>query len=95
MCVCDVALDECVNLDVPRFRVTGYVSSSEHGKGRGSSDRQFYFINQRPCDFSKVRFTLLASGVTFLEMDSALQATTQQGGCTAKQSCVYKPSTPA
>ena len=35
-------------------RVEGFVSSSEHGKGRGSSDRQFLFVNRRPCDLSKV-----------------------------------------
>ena len=35
-------------------RISGFVSSSEHGKGRGSTDRQFFFINRRPCDFHKV-----------------------------------------
>ena len=34
--------------------ISGFVSSSEHGQGRSSSDRQFYFINQRPCDPQKV-----------------------------------------
>jgi DNA mismatch repair ATPase MutL len=34
--------------------VNGYVSSCDHGKGRGSSDRQFYFVNGRPCDATKV-----------------------------------------
>ncbi|KAK2152798.1 hypothetical protein LSH36_317g00024 [Paralvinella palmiformis] len=32
----------------------GYVSSSEHGLGRSSGDRQFYFINKRPCDPQKI-----------------------------------------
>ncbi len=32
----------------------GYVSTCEHGKGRGSADRQFYFINGRPCDPTRV-----------------------------------------
>ena len=30
------------------------MSSSEHGQGRATSDRQFYFINRRPCDLNKV-----------------------------------------
>ena len=34
--------------------VTGYISSAEHGQGRSSSDRQFFFINQRPFDSQKL-----------------------------------------
>ncbi|XP_077980767.1 mismatch repair endonuclease PMS2-like [Glandiceps talaboti] len=41
-----------VNNDI--FRVTGLVSKPDHGLGRSSTDRQFYFINNRPCDISKV-----------------------------------------
>jgi DNA mismatch repair ATPase MutL len=29
-------------------------ATCEHGQGRSSADRQFYFINKRPCDHSKV-----------------------------------------
>ncbi|XP_038064303.1 mismatch repair endonuclease PMS2-like isoform X2 [Patiria miniata] len=36
------------------FKLTGYVSKSDHGQGRSSADRQYYYINQRPCDFPKV-----------------------------------------
>lgn len=36
------------------FKLEGYVSSCEHGNGRSSADRQFIFINSRPCDLSKV-----------------------------------------
>ncbi|ELT88556.1 hypothetical protein CAPTEDRAFT_218769 [Capitella teleta] len=36
------------------FRITGFVSRPEHGVGRGSCDRQFYFINRRPCDPQKI-----------------------------------------
>ncbi|ROT82921.1 hypothetical protein C7M84_023906 [Penaeus vannamei] len=32
----------------------GFISSCEHGQGRSASDRQFYFINSRPCDPAKV-----------------------------------------
>ncbi|CAL1282724.1 unnamed protein product [Larinioides sclopetarius] len=36
------------------FKLEGYVSNSTHGEGRSSTDRQFYFINGRPCDLPKV-----------------------------------------
>ncbi|XP_065887523.1 mismatch repair endonuclease PMS2-like [Dysidea avara] len=36
------------------FRITGYISRCNHGCGRGSNDRQFYFINNRPCDHPKL-----------------------------------------
>ncbi|XP_033118947.1 mismatch repair endonuclease PMS2-like isoform X3 [Anneissia japonica] len=36
------------------FSISGYISSCEHGSGRSSADRQYYFINTRPCDFPKV-----------------------------------------
>lgn len=31
------------------FQFKGYVSKCSHGCGRSSSDRQFYYINSRPC----------------------------------------------
>jgi len=31
-------------------RVEGWVSSARHGEGRGAPDRQFYYVNSRPCD---------------------------------------------
>ncbi|KAL7857151.1 hypothetical protein SRHO_G00160500 [Serrasalmus rhombeus] len=36
------------------FTISGYVSQADHGVGRSSTDRQFFFINKRPCDPSKV-----------------------------------------
>ncbi|XP_071976594.1 mismatch repair endonuclease PMS2 [Engystomops pustulosus] len=36
------------------YTITGYVSRCDHGVGRSATDRQFYFINQRPCDPAKV-----------------------------------------
>ncbi|XP_076305601.1 mismatch repair endonuclease PMS2 [Tachypleus tridentatus] len=36
------------------FRLEGYVSSCQHGLGRSSPDRQFLFVNGRPCDLPKV-----------------------------------------
>ncbi|XP_062999127.1 mismatch repair endonuclease PMS2 [Elgaria multicarinata webbii] len=36
------------------YTITGFVSRCDHGVGRSTTDRQFFFINQRPCDPSKV-----------------------------------------
>uniref|UniRef100_A0A8C5G5R7 Mismatch repair endonuclease PMS2 n=1 Tax=Gouania willdenowi TaxID=441366 RepID=A0A8C5G5R7_GOUWI len=42
--------------DLPKqfFLVTGFVSRGDHGVGRSATDRQFFFINNRPCDPPKV-----------------------------------------
>ncbi|NWH76022.1 PMS2 endonuclease, partial [Piaya cayana] len=42
--------------DVPQnlYSITGFISRCDHGVGRSSTDRQFFFINQRPCDPAKV-----------------------------------------
>lgn len=34
--------------------ITGFISRCDHGVGRSATDRQFFFINQRPCDPAKV-----------------------------------------
>lgn len=36
------------------YSLSGYISTCEHGKGRSSPDRQFIYINNRPCDMTKV-----------------------------------------
>ena len=36
------------------YRLSGYISSCVHGEGRSSSDRQFIYVNRRPCDMTKV-----------------------------------------
>ncbi|XP_069012052.1 mismatch repair endonuclease PMS2 [Embiotoca jacksoni] len=36
------------------FSITGFVSRGDHGVGRSATDRQFFFINNRPCDPLKV-----------------------------------------
>ncbi|XP_014768074.1 mismatch repair endonuclease PMS2 [Octopus bimaculoides] len=36
------------------FSIDGYISKCEHGCGRSSTDRQFYFVNKRPCDSVKI-----------------------------------------
>ncbi|XP_065415048.1 mismatch repair endonuclease PMS2 isoform X2 [Chrysemys picta bellii] len=42
--------------DMPQnlFTITGFVSHCDHGVGRSTTDRQFFFVNQRPCDQSKI-----------------------------------------
>ncbi|XP_061563596.1 mismatch repair endonuclease PMS2 [Cololabis saira] len=42
--------------DLPKqlFSITGFVSRGDHGVGRSTTDRQFFFINSRPCDPLKV-----------------------------------------
>ena len=35
-------------------RVRGLISKFSVGCGRGSNDRQFFYVNGRPCDPSKV-----------------------------------------
>uniref|UniRef100_A0A8C5ANA0 PMS1 homolog 2, mismatch repair system component n=1 Tax=Gadus morhua TaxID=8049 RepID=A0A8C5ANA0_GADMO len=44
------------NAELPEelFTITGFVSRGDHGVGRSATDRQFFFINKRPCDPSKV-----------------------------------------
>ncbi|CAI2292962.1 unnamed protein product [Caenorhabditis sp. 36 PRJEB53466] len=40
------------------FNLRGFVSSCEHGSGRGTSDRQFVYINNRPVDYTRVTSTI-------------------------------------
>ncbi|CAK6446377.1 unnamed protein product [Pipistrellus nathusii] len=37
-----------------QFRISGFISHCTHGVGRSSTDRQFFFVNWRPCDPAKV-----------------------------------------
>ncbi|KAI5696853.1 hypothetical protein M8J75_001113 [Diaphorina citri] len=36
------------------FTLSGFISSAIHGHGRSTADRQFYFVNSRPCEPSKL-----------------------------------------
>nr|XP_033819538.1 mismatch repair endonuclease PMS2 [Geotrypetes seraphini] len=36
------------------YAITGFVSRCDHSVGRSSTDRQFFFVNHRPCDLAKV-----------------------------------------
>ena len=42
--------------------VVGYVSKSVHGEGRSSADRQFFYVNSRPCVQPKVSSKLFYGG---------------------------------
>ncbi|EEB12470.1 DNA mismatch repair protein pms2, putative [Pediculus humanus corporis] len=36
------------------YKIEGYISSCSHGCGKSGSNRQFYYINQRPIDHPKI-----------------------------------------
>jgi len=42
------------NHTIEKIEVVGYISKSTHGEGRSSADRQFFYINSRPCIQPKV-----------------------------------------
>ncbi|XP_044735289.1 mismatch repair endonuclease PMS2 [Chrysoperla carnea] len=41
------------NVQIP-FTIIGFISYCKPGSGRGTSDRQFYYINSRPCEINKL-----------------------------------------
>ncbi|XP_014665866.1 PREDICTED: mismatch repair endonuclease PMS2-like [Priapulus caudatus] len=42
------------DLTAKKFSISGYVSDCTHGEGRSTTDRQFVFINGRPCNLPNV-----------------------------------------
>lgn len=42
--------EEIDALGLSRFRFEGYISSCAHGHGRPARDRQYFYINSRPCE---------------------------------------------
>ncbi|SPP75805.1 blast:Mismatch repair endonuclease PMS2 [Drosophila guanche] len=42
--------EDVERLNQADFRLEGYISSCRHGAGRSTRDRQFFFVNARPCD---------------------------------------------
>ncbi|XP_055602995.1 mismatch repair endonuclease PMS2 [Uranotaenia lowii] len=42
--------EEMDNLNLSRYTIDGYISSCAHGSGRSSKDRQFFYVNSRPCE---------------------------------------------
>lgn len=37
-----------------RFEIEGYISNCSHGSGRSSKDRQYFYVNDRPCEPKQV-----------------------------------------
>nr|KAF6448381.1 PMS1-like protein 2, mismatch repair system component [Rousettus aegyptiacus] len=53
--ICDSNPSHSVILSLVTLNsVSGFISHCAHGVGRSSTDRQFFFINRRPCDPAKV-----------------------------------------
>ncbi|XP_019532022.3 mismatch repair endonuclease PMS2 [Aedes albopictus] len=42
--------EEVDKFNLSRYTIDGYISSCAHGSGRSSKDRQFFFVNSRPCE---------------------------------------------
>ncbi|XP_055836736.1 mismatch repair endonuclease PMS2 [Episyrphus balteatus] len=42
--------DDIELINAKQFELQGWISSCDHGKGRGSKDRQYFFVNSRPCE---------------------------------------------
>lgn len=43
-----------LEIDLTRFNISGWISSCSHGSGRSSKDRQFIYVNSRPCEPKKI-----------------------------------------
>ncbi|KAJ6646838.1 Mismatch repair endonuclease PMS2 [Pseudolycoriella hygida] len=48
------AINNLSEADLKRFTIDGWISTCHHGSGRSSKDRQFVFINSRPCEPKKI-----------------------------------------
>lgn len=46
----DIDEGDLDNLNLSRFQIEGWISNCGHGFGRSSKDRQFIFVNSRPCE---------------------------------------------
>jgi DNA mismatch repair protein PMS2 len=49
---------EIKDCQADNYKISGYVSTCQHGEGRSKADRQFFFINQRPCDLASMSKSL-------------------------------------
>lgn len=54
ICVWSFPLWNPVLIALTLNSISGFISHCAHGVGRSSTDRQFFFINRRPCDPAKV-----------------------------------------
>ena len=52
--VCHTDLDGSITNHV-EMEITGFISKPDTGCGRSSPDRQYFYLNERPCDLASVR----------------------------------------
>ncbi|XP_017472957.1 PREDICTED: mismatch repair endonuclease PMS2 isoform X2 [Rhagoletis zephyria] len=45
-----ITAEDIAQLKAAPFQLEGFVSSCSHGAGRSSKDRQYFYINSRPCE---------------------------------------------
>lgn len=48
--------EEIDKLNLAQFTIDGWISSCQHGCGRSARDRQYFFVNDRPCEPKQVGF---------------------------------------
>lgn len=46
----EIKLNEGDNVNENQFKLSGWISNCKHGSGRSSRDRQYFFVNARPCE---------------------------------------------
>lgn len=62
----NVSDDDIDKLNRIAFKINGWISSCAHGCGRSSRDRQYFFINSRPCEPKNVSYTIRNCFLFFL-----------------------------
>ncbi|KAI9582399.1 mismatch repair endonuclease PMS2 [Glossina fuscipes] len=50
----NITKEDISSLYSREFELEGYISSCAHGSGRSSKDRQFFYVNSRPCDLKNI-----------------------------------------
>lgn len=51
--VCDKEIED-IDADFIDFEIKGFISKPDTGCGRSSADRQYFYLNDRPCDLSSL-----------------------------------------
>jgi DNA mismatch repair protein MutL len=46
--------DQSKNVYSNLFKIEGFISNCSHGQGRNAPDRQYIYVNKRPCDHSRI-----------------------------------------
>ncbi|XP_067005498.2 mismatch repair endonuclease PMS2 [Anabrus simplex] len=50
----ELGISQNIACDENPFKLEGFVSSCAHGQGRSAGDRQFFYVNSRPCEPHKI-----------------------------------------